>query len=463
MRFRNAATAGLLLVTAVLLAACDWPMYRSGPGHSGTNVFENTISTSNVSTLRMAFSGSSPQSDGAPIVANGVLYLEGLGTSSHAPQLAAFDASGTHCSGPCTPLWTATLPSGTGHATPAVANGIVYVSAGNLFAFDATGNTNCSGLPKICRPLWEGQLNATANYSSPNVVNGVVYLGGGGSSLLYAFDASGTTNCSGSPKVCEPMWTGRAASGANRGAVDSSPAYANGVVYIASADGSLYAFDGNGKTNCSGTPIVCTQLWSATVGGSAAPPQTAPAVANDTVYYANGTLYAFDASGTKDCSGSPKVCNPIWTGAGTAVSSPAVTSSTVFVGEANDGAQSGVAAFDALGTMGCAGTPKVCNPLWFDSVSGSVGLGGYSSPTVANGVLYIGGNTFGSGGSLYAFDAAGRLGCAGVPMTCAPLFAYSLGSPSYLFSDPTVANGTVFVRGATLIEGDTNFVGLRLP
>lgn len=305
-------------------------------------------------------------------------------------------------------------------------------------------------------------MNSTANYSSPNVVNGVVYLGGGGSSMLYTFDASGTTNCSGSPKVCQPLWTGTTASGTSRGAVDSSPAYANGVVYIASADGNLYAFDGNGKASCSGSPVVCTQLWSATVGGSPAPPQTAPAVANGTVYYANGTLYAFDASGTKGCSGAPKICSPMWTGAGSAISSPAVTSSTVYVGEATYGAQSGVAAFDALGTNGCAGTPKVCDPLWFDSVSGSVGLGGYSSPTVANGVLYIGGNAFGVGGSLYAFDAAGSAGCAGVPRTCSPLFAYSLGSPMYLFSDPTVANGTVFVRGATLIESDTSFVALKV-
>jgi outer membrane protein assembly factor BamB len=440
-------------------------MYRSGPGHTGSAAFESAISVSNVGNLRAAFTGTSAQGDGAPIVAGGVLYLEGFGTSSHAPELAAFDAKGsTDCSGPsCTPLWTASLPSGTGHATPAVANGVVYVSAGNLYAYDAAGNTNCSGLPKVCTPLWEGLMNSTANYSSPDVVNGVVYLGGGGSAMLYTFDASGTTNCSGSPRVCQPLWTGTVASGTNRGAVDSSPAYANGVVYIASGDGNLYAFDGNGKTNCSGSTVVCTQLWSATVGGSAPPPQTAPAVANGTVYYANGTLYAFDASGTEGCSGSPRICSPMWTGAGSAFASPAVTNSTVFVGEATDGAQSGVAAFDASGTNGCTGTPKICQPLWFDSVSGSVGLGGYSSPTVANGVLYVGGNAFGVGGSLYAFDAEGSANCSGTPKACSPLFTYSLGPPNYVFSDVTIANGTVFVRGAILVSGDTNFVALKLP
>lgn len=151
---RRAATVGLVVVAATLLAACDWPMYRSGPGHTGTNALENTILESNVGNLGPAFGGSAAQSDGAPIVVGGVLYLEGLGTSSHAPELEAFDANGSkNCSGSCTPLWTASLPNGTGYATPAVANGIVYVSAGNLYAYDATGNTNCSGVPKVCSPL----------------------------------------------------------------------------------------------------------------------------------------------------------------------------------------------------------------------------------------------------------------------------------------------------------------------
>ncbi len=441
-------------------------MYRAGPSLNGWNAFENTISASNVGNLRAAFTGSMSQSDSSITVAGGVVYEEGLGTSSSPPELAAFDASGTtDCSGvvpTCTPLWTATLPAGAGHSTPAVANGVVYVSAGSLYAYDAAGNTNCSGTPKVCTPLWKGQVNS-ASYSSPNVVNGVVYVGGGGSAMLYTFDAAGSTNCSGTPKVCQPLWQGSTAAGGSQGAI-SAPAFANGVVYIAAGDGSLYAFDGNGKTNCSGSPVVCTQLWSAHVGGSAPPPQTAPAVANGTVYYANGTLYAFDASGVNGCGGTPKVCSPIWTGAGTAFSSPAVTNSTVYVGEAAFGGQNGVAAFDASGTNGCSGTPKVCDPLWFDSVSGgTVGLGGYSSPTVANGVLYVGGNAYTAGGGLYAFDAAGNTDCSGTPRTCSPLSTYPVGSGIYVFSDITVANATVYVRESTLNGDATNFVALKLP
>ena len=44
-----------------------------------------------------------------------------------------------------------------------------------------------------------------------------------------------------------------------------------------------------------------------------------------------------------------------------------------------------------------SGTPKICAPLW------TAHAGGESSPTVANGVVYIG-----SGNNLYAFDACGQ-------------------------------------------------------
>jgi hypothetical protein len=72
--------------------------------------------------------------------------------------------------------------------------------------------------------------------SSPAVANGVVYVGSE-DTKLYAFDAAGTTNCSGTPKTCNPLFT--AATG---GGVDSSPAVANSVVYVGSGDHKLYAF-----------------------------------------------------------------------------------------------------------------------------------------------------------------------------------------------------------------------------
>ena len=97
--------------------------------------------------------------------------------------------------------------------------------------------------------------------SSPAVANGVVYVGSD-DDKLYAFDAAGKTNCNSMTQSCNPLWT--ATTG---GAVGSSPAVANGVVYVGSGDDKLYAFDAAGKTNCTGTPISCAPLWT---GGNAA-------------------------------------------------------------------------------------------------------------------------------------------------------------------------------------------------
>ena len=116
-------------------------------------------------------------------------------------------------------------------------------------------------------------------------------------------------------------------------------------------------------------------------------------------------LYAFDAAGISGCAGSPRVCTPLWTAptGGFITSSAAVVDGIVYV-RSQDG---NLYAFDAAGVSGCAGVPRCarrCGPRPTGSVSSS-------SPTVADGVVYIGS----SNGDLYAFDAAGASGCAGTP------------------------------------------------
>jgi hypothetical protein len=371
----------VLAIAALALvgAACNYPNYRGDAGHTGDNPLENAISVSNASTLAPAFTAPLGDFGAYPVEANGVVYVQ-LPT-----RLMAFSAEGdVNCGGTpatCAPLWTAPLLGG--ESAPTVANGVVYITAtttvgggDELLAFDAAGTTNCSGTPKVCQPLWEG-VGADA---VPNVVNGVVYTGsGGGNGGLLAFDAAGNTNCSGSPKVCQPLWTGEPTTTLGVFGT-SSPAVANGVAYLASS-GALYAFDATGKTGCSGTPKVCTQLWTAPVASSTAATfgLTSAAVTNGTAYLtSDGTLYAFDATGATNCSGLPKTCSPLWTAPG-AYNSPAIANGTLYVDSTL-----GISAFDAAGSTGCSGTPETCAPLWSYSQAGSFG----SSPIVANGVLY---------------------------------------------------------------------------
>jgi outer membrane protein assembly factor BamB len=239
------------------------------------------------------------------------------------------------------------------------------------------------------------------------------------------------------------------------GGIASTPAVVNGVVYVGSSDGKVYAFAASGKSGCSRTrkTQTCTPLWTADTGGSAT-----PVVANGVAYVASpdGNLYAFDASGTTNCSGSPKTCAPLWTGF-PGDSSPAVVNGVVYIASDGDG---GLSAFDAAGITNCSGTPKTCEPLLhftfggevpsslavangtvYRTVSGgnltwnvvatAVSTGGHSwrsddqfqvpvnsTPAVANGVVYND-----SGGTLYAYDAATGMQLWSLPGAGSPIVA----------------------------------------
>ncbi len=233
-----------------------------------------------------------------PTVANDILYVGADGGN-----LFAFDALGaTGCNAQhvCLPLWRAPT-GGPVKSSPSVANGRVFVGSqdGKLYAFDAAGNTGCvAGRQRICSPLWTA---TTANFvdSSPAVVNGVVYVGSdaGGSTAarLNVYDAAGSTNCSGTPRTCQPLWTSDAL-----GIFGETPvSVANGVIYIEIATGifsfvgSVHAFDASTPAaHCSGVPKVCTALWSVTPAGGDAL-GSAPSVADKFLYVGGMTLHAF--------------------------------------------------------------------------------------------------------------------------------------------------------------------------
>src|SRR5206468_2773263 len=129
---------------------------------------------------------------------------------------------------------------------------------------------------------WVSQQNL-GMYSSPAVANGVVYVGAT-DNKLYAYPAS----CSSSP--CAPLWVSQATGNV----LDSPPSVANGVVYVGSVDDKLYAF----SASCS-TP--CAPSWvSQATGGDI---DSAPVVANGIVYVGSNDskVYAFRASCSTPC------------------------------------------------------------------------------------------------------------------------------------------------------------------
>ena len=194
------------------------------------------------------------------------------------------------------------------------------------------------------------------------------------------------------------MWTGNATS-----INVASPLVWNGTVYAGSTNGTLYAFDAAGVTNCSGTPKTCAPVWTATTGDSIYAP---PAAANGVLYVGTlgdtTSLYAFDAAGITNCSGTPKTCTPLWRGNRPfgVRSAPAIAHGVVYVGDTS------ITAFDAAGITNCTGTPTICSPLWDTPALNAE----FNGPAVAGGVVY--GSYF--AGHLYTFDAGGTEARAGV-------------------------------------------------
>jgi hypothetical protein len=432
-------------VAGVGLSACDWSEFRYGPDQTGYNSGETTLSTSNVAQLVQKYSATPDGSYvSSALIANGVVYITSAPPRGYGAELETYDGAGlTNCSGTphtCAPLWT-TGADVSPYSDAIIAGGMVYVASGDAIdVFDAAGNTNCSGSPKVCEPLWSYSVPGGLNHGDPTVANGILYVAGNlyqpGGQGLAAFDATGSTNCSGTPKICQPLWTAPVAA-------ITAPAVANGVVYVSTdAYGiTLQAYDASGKTNCSGAPTVCQPLWSGQtastslfVGGGQ------PAVAGGHVYVTASsdfptpfsTLFAFDASGGPNCSGTPRVCQPLWSAPKSYsegfADAPAVANGVVYAGSAQ-----GLDAYDASGKTSCSGTPTVCQPLW----TGDPGVG-FGVPSVANGVVYVA-----AAQTLYAFDAAGKLDCSGTPTTCGQLWSETISG--YVASAPSISNGMVYL------------------
>jgi hypothetical protein len=92
------------------------------------------------------------------------------------------------------------------------------------------------------------------------------------------------------------------------------------------------------------------------------------------------TIYRLSAFDLLACHTATPSCSPLWTanlgGAGHGL---AVANGVLYVTSADRH----VAAYDAIGSDGCSGSPRVCVPLWTSTLSGTP-----TAPAIASGVLY---------------------------------------------------------------------------
>ncbi len=292
-----------------------------------------------------------------------------------------------------------------GESSATVANGMVFVTEAT--DFEAWNASTGAG-------IWTYYTGDFAFFGSA-VADGIVYFGCWDDNV-YALNAS----------TGAKVW-----SYPTNDRVYSVPAVVNGAVYFASRDNNVYAVKAsNGE-----------YLWKYNTGS---PVFSSPTVVNNVVYVANDVaLYALDASaGTELWSysayqtfSSPTVANGVvyfasdgsgttyalnastgglvwsyFTGSGSS-SSPAVANGAVYIGGNNN-----VSALNAsTGTL-----------LWSYTTGGQV----TSSPAVANGVVYVGSND----NNVYALNAK----------TGAKLWSYLIGHFVDI-SSPIVVNGMVYV------------------
>jgi outer membrane protein assembly factor BamB len=220
--------------------------------------------------------------------------------------------------------------------------------------------------------------------------------------------------------------------------VDSSPVVADGMVYVGSQDGNLYAIDAaTGKG-----------AWSFPTGG---PVTSAPAVANGRVfvYSAGGIIYALDSASGKE----------LWqrSAGADSNSSPVAADGMVYVGSHYDGS---IYAFNqATGSLKWnfptgypLDSPAVVNNIvYFGSEDGHVyavnahtglklwsrhtGKIDDSSPAIANGLLYIGTDA----GVLYSLNSS----TGAVKWSWADS-GYEQAYGPAIHNTPAVSNGMVF-------------------
>ena len=273
-------------------------------------------------------------------------------------------------------------------------------------------------------------------WSSPAVANGVVYISTvSPDSRLYSFDAV-TGN---------RLWVFSDA----HDSLISSPTVVNGIIYIGSLDSNLYAI--NAATG--------RKLWSVQTTDAIF---SSPTVVDGTVYFGSrdGFLYALPAAGCGDTT-----CVPLWKahiGMDAGYSAPAVANGRVYI-RTEDGALYVVDSQTEQSRelvppptkplyTGRGSSPSVANgvvylgsddqnlyaydaatgkQLWAGPTGARIG----SAPAIANGVVYVGSDD----GLLYAFNASG---CGG-KTTCQPLWVGA--TRDAIETAPTIANGVVYV------------------
>ena len=275
-------------------------MFRGGPAHQG--IYQGGGPTLLGLAWRAPTDGDVISS---PAIADGTVYVGSGDGHLYALDLANGERRWRYDAG------------GAVNSSPAVGGGLVYATArdGSIFAVDAaTGTRRWRITTGPDLPLPWGHESGDYFLSSPAYLDGTIVVGAGDGGV-YALDAA----------TGKQKWRAQ-----TEGRVRASPAIANGRVYAASFDGRVYCLDLKTGAVRWRYDTEGVGLRSGSFGFDRRSIQSSPAVADGVVYVGarDGFLYAIDADkGSLRWRVDHKIS---WV-----ITSPAVSEHVVFAGSSD--------------------------------------------------------------------------------------------------------------------------------
>jgi len=405
-----------------------WPMFHHDPAHTGNS----TSVAPNTNTLIWRYKTDGEVST-APTIVEGMVYVGSKDSNVYCLNLTTGDL-----------IWNYTAGT-IGVSSPAIANGLVYIGSTdrNLYCLDADpfddgvdeGFDDPDGVNYDL--LWSYTTGGSTVYSAATVADDLVYIGSD-DKKVYCLDADpfddGVDEGFDDPDGVnyDILWI--YTTGLN---VRTSPAVADSCVYVSSLDGKLYCLDADpfddGVDEGFDDPdgVSYDLLWSYTTGNYI---ESSPAVADGKVYIGSNDkkIYCLDATtGTH-----------LWsymTGSNV-VSSPAVADGRIYVGSDDkkvycldadpfdDGVDEGFDDPDGVNY----------DILWMYTTD----VGVRSSPAVADGKVYIGTNNKNitclnmiDGSLIWAYTADGRV-YSSPAVANGVMCVGSIDNYLYCFNDP---------------------------
>ena len=433
---------GLTALLAVALTGC-WGQQGADGGKSFASAWPTAINGTNVGGLQRQFSVELGDiGDSRSVIWGGKIFLQAD------TEIRVYDASGAAgCQGvpiTCAPLWV-TRPGAGQHSYPMVIDGRVWSTERNnhLVAFDAAGIDHCQGSPRVCDALVDVTAPTSGAYLTAGSSDRLLVLGnvpgptvGTTTNSVLMFNGSGALGWK------ADLDTSQYPSNAG-GVIDGDTVYARTGI---GATGPVAAFDARGVTGCSGSPKVCAPLWTTSGPGSGPGGVNQIAARDGRLYVSEGPfISAYDGTASASCAGSPKVCSPVWQAIGPA-NTFAVTHDHVFA------AATGSMNVFPLDKVGCGGDLLAClaDHTMLTFLGSST-----AKPMVAGNVVYVVSNN-----QLQAFSADGSAHCDVTTRRCSALWT---GRFANVIESPMVVGDWLYVTGYVGDAGTVGLAAFRVP